>query len=67
MAKLSYQERKTMPKSEFALPGGRYPIPDISHGRNALSRVAQNGTPFEKKKVRAKVHAKYPQIGKGSK
>jgi len=64
MAKLSYQERKSMPQSEFALPGGRYPIPDAPHGRNALSRVAAYGTPYEKKKVRAKVHAKFPEIGK---
>lgn len=70
MAKLSYGHRKSMPKKEFALPSkkeggkGGYPIPDIAHGRNALARVAQHGSPSEKKTVRAKVHAKFPSIGK---
>lgn len=69
MAKLSYGERKTMPKKDFALPGkrhggkGGYPIEDKAHARNALARVAQHGTPAEKQEVRAKVHAKYPGIG----
>jgi hypothetical protein len=74
MAKLSTATRKRLPKSSFALPGkgkgpqgkgaGSYPIPDKSHARNALARVAQHGTSAEKAKVRAKVHAKYPNIGK---
>jgi hypothetical protein len=64
-----------MPKSEFAIPSekgkqnqagkGAYPIPDASHARNALARVAQHGTPAEKKEVRAAVHRKYPSIGEG--
>lgn len=76
MARLSYKQRKSMPKSEFALPGnknsknkagkGAYPIQDKAHARNALSRVSQFGTPAEKATVRAKVHAKYPDIGKSS-
>jgi len=44
---------------------GKYPIPDRAHARNALARVSQFGTPAEKKMVRAKVHAKYPDIGEG--
>ena len=64
MAKLTTKARKALPKSDFALPGGRYPVENESHARNALSRVAQNGTPSEKAEVRAKVHAKYPSIGK---
>lgn len=74
MAKLSMKSRKAMPSSSFALPGkgkgpsgkgaGSYPIPDASHARNALSRVSQHGSSTEKAKVRAKVHAKYPNIGK---
>lgn len=73
MARLSYKQRKSMPKSEFALPGnktgknkagkGAYPIPDASHARNALARVAQHGTPAEQAAVRRKVHAKFPAIG----
>jgi hypothetical protein len=63
MAKLTAATRKRIPKKDFALPGGRYPIEDASHARNALSRVSGNGTPAEKATVRAKVHAKFPGIG----
>jgi len=63
VAKLTARARKKIKPKNFALPGGRYPIEDKNHARNALSRVAQNGTPAEKATVRAKVHAKYPDIG----
>jgi hypothetical protein len=65
-AELSTEAREELPKKEFALPGGRYPIPDAAHARNALARVSQHGTPDEKATVRAKVHSKYPEIGKES-
>jgi hypothetical protein len=71
---LSAKQRQALPKSSFALPGkgkgpkgagaGSYPIPDASHARNALARVSQHGTSAQKAAVRAKVHAKYPNIGK---
>jgi hypothetical protein len=70
MSKLSYAARKKMPKKSFALPSkkeggkGGYPINDAAHARNALSRVSQFGSPSEKATVRAKVHAKFPAIGK---
>jgi hypothetical protein len=64
MSKLTAAARKAIPKKDFALPGGRYPIEDASHARNALSRVSANGSPEEKAKVRAAVHRKYPNIGK---
>lgn len=72
MAKLTTKKRKRLKKSSFAIPSkspgsGSYPIPDISHARNALARVAQHGTPSEKKRVRAKVHKKYPSLKKGKK
>lgn len=68
MAKLRAKSRKKMPKKSFAIPSKKkYPIHDKSHARNALSRVAQHGTPAEKKQVRAKVKRKYPSIGKGGK
>ncbi len=57
--------RKKLKKSSFALPEEeKYPIPDIEHARNALARVAQHGTPAEKKKVRAAVEKKYPSLRK---
>jgi len=65
MAKLTSGMRNALPTSTFALPGSRrYPLPDISHARNALARVSGNGTPSEKAKVRAAVHRRYPSIGK---
>jgi len=72
MAVLSSKKRQSLPSSSFALPGkgagksgkgsGAYPIPDEEHGRAALSRVAQHGTPAEKATVRAKVAKKFPGI-----
>lgn len=63
MAKITTKRRKRMKNSTFALPAERkYPIPDASHARNALARVAQHGTPSEKRRVRAAVHRKYPSI-----
>lgn len=67
MAKLTHEERKHLKKSSFAVPGERkYPIPDASHARNALARVAQHGSSSEKKEVRAAVHRKYPSIGRSN-
>jgi hypothetical protein len=63
MAKLTAAKRNALPKKAFALRGGRYPIEDKSHARNALARVSQNGSPAEKAEVRAKVHSKFPDIG----
>ena len=48
----------------FALSGRRYPIQDISHARNALARVSQFGTNYEKQTVRKKVYDKYPSLRK---
>lgn len=39
--KLTAEERDALPDSAFALPGRRYPIPDASHARAALSRAAE--------------------------
>ena len=68
MAKLSYAERKALPTNVFAIPSERkFPINDRPHARNALSRVSAFGSPAEQRQVQAKVHAKYPDIGKGKK
>jgi len=66
--KLSTEARKHLSKKSFAIPSkapghGSYPIEDKAHARNALARVSQHGSSAEKAKVRAKVHAKYPDIG----
>ncbi len=61
---LTTKKRKKLSKKQFALPGKRkYPIPDKAHARNALARVAQNGTPAEQKKVKAAVKRRFPSIG----
>lgn len=68
MAKLNAAKRKRLAAGSFAEPGKRkYPIPDKAHARNALARVAANGSTAEKKQVRAAVKRKYPSIGKPSK
>ena len=67
MAKLTSKQRRKLPAKDFALPGGRYPLNDKNHARNALARVSQHGTPEEKAAVRKKVHAKYPSIGSSRK
>lgn len=66
--KLSYKEKHKLPSSDFVIKGHgkesdeKYPIPDLAHARNALSRVSANGTDSEKAKVRAAVHAKFPSL-----
>ena len=62
MAKLTTKKRKAIPTKNFAGPDRSYPIHDPSHARNALSRVAEHGTPALKAQVRAKVRRKYPGI-----
>ena len=71
MAKLNAAKRQSLPKKDFALPGkgegkkgagsGSYPIPDTSHARNALARSSGKSVASA---VAAKVHAKFPNIGK---
>lgn len=65
MAKLTSAERNALPSSSFVFPKERkYPIEDASHAANAKARVAQFGTPGQKKAVAAKVSSKYPGMGK---
>lgn len=51
------QNRKKLSQKSFALPDERkYPIPDEVHARNAVARVAQDGSAAEKEQVRAAVN-----------
>jgi hypothetical protein len=60
---LSAFRRRSLPRNDFAIPEQRaYPIPDESHARNALARVAEYGTPAEQAQVRGAVHRRYPGI-----
>jgi hypothetical protein len=60
---LDTKTRNALPTSDFALPKERkYPIDTVERARNALARVAANGTDAEKKAVKAAVHKKYPEV-----
>lgn len=63
MAKLNAKKRNALPDSVFAGPDRSFPVNDPSHARNALARVANRSSEL-KAKVRAKVHKKFPDIGK---
>lgn len=42
MSKLTTDERKEIPKSEFGLPAEhKYPLPDRAHAANAKARATQ--------------------------
>ncbi len=41
MSKLTTKARKKLPKSDFALPGGRFPVEDKAHARDAKARASQ--------------------------
>jgi hypothetical protein len=41
MSKLTTAARKKLPKSDFALPGGRFPVEDKAHARDAKARASQ--------------------------
>lgn len=61
---LSSSDRASLPKGAFAIPSkapgsGSYPIPDISHARNALAR--SSGKP-EEAAVKAAVYRRYPGL-----
>lgn len=65
LSTLTSKERKALPKSSFVYPSEeRYPVHDIAHARNALARVAQNGSPEEQAKVRSTVYRLYPELKK---
>lgn len=60
MAKIKAKTRSKMKDSTFALPSKRaYPIPDLSHAKNALAR--SSGKP-EAATVRRAVTKKYPSL-----
>lgn len=63
MSVLTTKQRKRLHSGTFVFPKTRkYPIPDEAHARSALSYVSRYGTESEKKKVRAAVRRKFPNI-----
>lgn len=68
MAKLKAAQRNRLGKGTFALPSKRkYPIPDKSHAKAALSMAARSDTEGEESTVRAAVLKKYPGLKKTGK
>ena len=60
MKKLTYEERKELPKGDFVFPKmRRYPIEDAAHARDALARSSGKQ---EHATVVAAVKRKYPEI-----
>lgn len=56
-----------MRPSSFAIPGEKkYPITDVAHARNAISRVGQKGTPAERQAVYSAVKKKFPALAQRS-
>jgi hypothetical protein len=62
MAKLTAASRNKIPTKNFAGPDRSYPVNDLNHARNALSRVSQFGTDSLKARVREKVFKKFPDL-----
>jgi len=65
MARLTYQQRKRLPRGSFAIPSrapgaGSYPVTDRAHARAALQRVHQFGSPAEHAAVHRKVKQRFP-------
>lgn len=69
MARLTAAKRHSLPAKDFAgsAKDESYPIDTKGRARVALGLVGMHGTSALKAKVRAKVHAKYPDIGKQKK
>lgn len=73
MARLTAAKRRNVPKSKTGVPSkatkkggavsGSYPMPDITHARDALARSA--GKPVAAQ-VRAKAYRLYPQLKKNA-
>lgn len=60
---LTSKERTQLPSSLFGLPKRRaYPIDTISRARNALARAAQFASPRDQRRIRERVHERYPGI-----
>lgn len=56
--KFTAKKRKSLPSSDFALPGRKYPIPpgDKAHAANAKARAAQFASPSQRKIIDAKAN-----------
>jgi hypothetical protein len=63
LATLTAKSRKDLPDTAFVFPKTReYPIHDLAHARNALSRGVQNETGTRLATIRAAVKKRYPTL-----
>src|SRR6266581_6180503 len=63
MGKLTSEQRRHLPSSDFVFPERRaYPIDTPGRARNALARVSTFGTGSEKAEVCSAVASRYPRI-----
>lgn len=73
MAKLTTNQRKKLPKSDFGLPAqGKYPMPDKAHAANAKARSTQmvnkgKLSPSSKVKIDAKANRVLDNGNRGGK
>jgi hypothetical protein len=63
VARLTTKTRSAIPTKDFAGPGRSFPIEDIEHGRKAL-QLDTHKPAAERARIAAKVHRKFPSIGK---
>jgi hypothetical protein len=69
-ARLKAKQRAALPSSAFAVPEkapgpGSYPVTDRRHAVQAL-RLKGHASPKDQKRIEAKVHSKFPDVGKDS-
>ncbi|MDE1907513.1 MAG: hypothetical protein KGH75_13795 [Rhodospirillales bacterium] len=63
--KLTYKARKNLKPEDFVFPKSReYPVQDIAHARDALSRASANAHGAKKLKIFREVARRYPQLKK---
>jgi hypothetical protein len=65
--KQNEKQRRGASAQDFAIPPqgarrGKYPIPDQARAVEALARVDAEGTAEEKRKVRAAIRKRYPNL-----
>lgn len=68
MSKLTAAKRNKIPESEFGLPKQRkYPMPDVSHAKNAKARASQMANKGKlSESTKQKIDAKADRVMKKS-
>jgi hypothetical protein len=64
MGKLTTKGRSHLPTKDFAGKDRTYPDEDKGHAKAALARASEFASPAQRASIDAKVHRKYPSMGK---